>query len=222
MLPGIGTEGQLRLRNASVLLVGAGGLGAAVATYLCGAGVGRIGIADNDVVSLSNLQRQTLYTEAQIGLPKVFMAAERLKAMNSDVRVETFPEGIHAGNAESIISGFDFVMDCCDNFPTRYLIDDVCAKLGKTWVHGAISEFAGQVTVFGAAGARRYSELYPDREYLCGLPRSVRGVIGAVPGFIGCLQACEAIKLITGIGEALDGRMLTIDCLAMTTEEIYF
>ena len=222
MLPEIGTEGQRRIQDASVLLVGAGGLGAAVATYLCGAGVGRIGIADNDVVSLSNLQRQTLYTEAQIGLPKVFMAAERLKAMNSGVRVETFLDGIHAGNAEAVISGFDLVMDCCDNFPTRYLIDDVCAELGKAWVHGAISEFAGQVTVFGAAGARRYRELYPDREYLCGLPRTVRGVIGAVPGFIGCLQACEAVKLITGIGKALDGRLLTIDCLTMTTDEIFF
>lgn len=222
MLPQLGIDGQRRLLASSVLLVGVGGLGSAVATYICGAGIGRIGLADNDVVSLSNLQRQTLYTEAEIGRPKVLMAAERLRAMNSEICVETFGEGIGETNAAEIFSRYDLIVDCCDNFATRFLIDDTCSALGKPWVHGAISEFAGQVSVFNLSRGRRYRELYPDRDYLCALPRTAKGVIGAVPGFVGSLQAAEAIKILGGFGRPLEGRLLVIDCLEASVQEIEF
>ena len=222
MLPQIGAEGQQRLRNSSVLIVGLGGLGSAVATYLAGAGVGTLGLADADTVSLSNLQRQTLYTEAQIGTPKTDAARDRLAAMSSDVVLRLHPEGITPENAEEIIAGYDLVVDCCDNFPTRYLIDDVCTALGKPWVYGSIGEFHGQVSVFNHTTGRRYAELYPMRDELCALPRTTAGVIGTVPGFIGCLEASEAIKVITGAGETLEGRLFTIDMLTMHSDTFTF
>lgn len=222
MLPEIGEEGQRRISEASVLIVGLGGLGAPVATYLTGAGVGRIGLADSDTVSLSNLQRQTLYDETCLGQPKTECAARRLSAMSSEIRLELYPEGLTETNAAELVKGFDLVVDCCDNFPTRFLIDDVCAETGRPWVHGTIGEFAGQVTVFNYRNKRRYSELYPYREGLCALERTVRGVIGAVPGAVGSIQAIEALKIITGAGEPLDGRLLLLDLLNATVDVIYF
>ncbi|HIX97119.1 MAG TPA: HesA/MoeB/ThiF family protein [Candidatus Alistipes avistercoris] len=220
MLPEIGTEGQRRLAGASVLIVGLGGLGSAAAPCLTGAGVGRIGLADPDVVSESNLQRQTLYTEQDVGRPKTQAAAERLAALSSHTRFECFPEGLTAANARELAAAFDLVVDCCDNFTTRYLIDDACAACGRPWVYGSIGVFHGQVGVFNHLRGRRYADLYPDREALCRRPQAVAGVIGAVPAVIGALEASEALKLLAGFGEPLDGRLFTIDLRSLETDII--
>ena len=222
MLREIGHEGQRRLAEASVLVVGVGGLGSPAALYLTGAGVGRLGLADPDRVSESNLQRQTLYTESQIGRPKTEAARERLSALCSQTRFTCYDEGLTAENAREVIEGYDLVVDCCDNFPTRYLIDDACAACGKPWVHGSIGEFQGQVALFNGRSGRRYAELYPDREALCVRPRTTSGVLGTVPGVIGTLEASEAIKWIVGFGEPLDGRLFTLDLKTLQTEIITF
>ena len=216
MLPECGEEGQRKLLESSVLLIGAGGLGSAAATYITGAGVGRIGIADPDVVSLSNLQRQTLYSESQIGHPKTECALKRLQGLSSIPTFTLYDKGLTAENAREIVRDYDIVLDCTDNFPTRYLIDDACADEGKPWIHGAIEEFYGHLTVFNYRKGIRYSHLYPDRETLCKLPRRVMGVMGAVPGVIGALQASEAIKIIIGRDtDVLEGRLFTIDMMTM-------
>ncbi len=222
MLAEIGEEGQQLICQSSVLIVGLGGLGAPVATYLTGAGVGRLGLADSDVVSLSNLQRQTLYTESQIGMPKTDAAGHRLQAMSSDVQFELYPEGLILENAEDIVARYDLVVDCCDNFATRFLIDDVCLRLGKPWVHGSIGEFHGQVAVFNHTAGRRYAELYPDREALCNLPRKTAGVLGAVPGVVGALEASEAIKILAHFGTPTEGTLFTIDLLTLQTSLLTF
>ena len=222
MLPEFGMEGQRKLFDASVLVIGAGGLGAPVTTYLTGAGAGHIGIADADTVSISNLQRQTLYGENDVGRYKTDCAINRLSAMSAATHFTAHPEGITPENAREIIDRYDLVVDCTDNFPTRFLIDEACAFCGKPWVHGAIGEFHGQVTVFNHTKGKRYTDLYPDKDSLCALPRHISGVIGAVPGVIGSLKAAEAIKIITGIGEPLEGRLFTIDILNMHTAIIEF
>lgn len=218
LLPEIGPEGQQRLLCSAVLLVGLGGLGSAVAPALAAAGVGRIGLADPDTVGESNLQRQTLYTERQIGQPKCEAARERLAALSSHTLYDLHAEGITPENARRIIAGYDLVIDCCDNFPTRYLLDDVCVACGKPWVHGAIGAFGGMVTVFNHRRAKRYAELYPDREALCAREQTVQGVVGTVPAVVGALEASEALKILTRFGEMLDGRLFTIDLKTMQTE----
>lgn len=218
LLPEIGPEGQQRLLRSAVLLVGLGGLGSAVAPALAAAGVGRIGLADPDTVGESNLQRQTLYTERQIGQPKCEAARERLAALSSHTLYDLHAEGITPENARRIIAGYDLVIDCCDNFPTRYLLDDVCAACGKPWVHGAIGAFGGMVTVFNHRRAKRYAELYPDREALCAREQTVQGVVGTVPAVVGALEASEALKILARFGEMLDGRLFTIDLKTMQTE----
>ena len=220
MLPEIGPEGQRRFAEASVLIVGVGGLGSVVATYLTGAGVGRIGLADPDVVSVSNLQRQVLYTEAEVGLRKVEMAQRRLSAQSAATQFDLWTLGLTEENAEEIIGQYDLVVDCTDNFPVRFLIDDVTARLGKPWVHGSIGEFAGQVAVFNHLSGLRYADLYDQREQLCAQPRTVSGVVGAVPGVIGAIQASEALKLIAGYGESLDGKLFIIDLKTLHTNLI--
>ena len=218
MLPEIGTEGQRRLAEASVLIVGVGGLGSAAALYLTGAGIGRIGLADADCVAESNLQRQILYTERQIGTPKTEAARERLAALSSQTRFDCHPQGITPQNAERIVAQYDLVIDCCDNFPTRYLLDDVCAACGKPWVYGSIGAFHGQVRLFNYRSRRRFRVLYPDRETLCSMPRTTAGVLGTVPGVIGTIEASEALKVLAGFGEPLDGRLFTIDLLTLQSE----
>lgn len=207
---------------SSVLIVGLGGLGAAVATYLTGAGVGRIGLCDPDRVSLSNLQRQVLYTEQQIGMPKVEEAARRLGSQSSSTRFDLHPDGLTEENGETLAAGYDLLVDCTDNFATRYLIDDICHRLGKPWVYGSIGEFRGQVAVMNHLNGRRYADLYPDREALCALPHKTAGVIGAVPGVIGAMEASEALKLLAGFGNPLDGKLFSIDLLTLSTLIIEF
>ena len=222
MLPEIGPEGQRRLAASSVLLVGVGGLGSPAALYLTGAGVGRLGLADPDTVSESNLQRQVLYTESQIGRPKPAAARERLAALSSSTRFDLHPEGLTAENARELVAAYDLVVECCDNFATRYLLDEACAEVGRPWVYGSIGAFHGQVGLMNGRRGRRYADLYPDREALCRRPRTTTGVLGPVPGVIGALEASEAIKWIVGFGEPLDGRLLTIDLMTLQTEIIEF
>ena len=218
----VGEEGQRRLLSSSVLIIGLGGLGAAVATYLTGAGVGRIGLCDPDRVSLSNLQRQVLYTEQQIGMPKAEEAARRLGSQSSSTRFDLYPDGLTEENGETLAAGYDLLVDCTDNFATRYLIDDICHRLGKPWVYGSIGEFRGQVAVMNHLNGRRYTDLYPDRDALCALPRKTAGVIGAVPGVIGAMEASEALKLLAGFGDPLDGKLFSIDLLTLSTSIIEF
>ncbi len=210
MLPEIGEEGQRRLLEASVLIVGLGGLGSPVALYLTGAGIGRLGLCDNDVVSISNLHRQILYSENTEGKPKAHIASARLSELSSHTKFELWEEGLTPVNAQDIISRYDIIIDCTDNHKTRYLIDETCARLGKTWIHGAIGNFDGRVSTF-TPGGPRYSDLYSDIEVLIDAPKSAGGVIGPLPGIVGCIEATEAIKLICGFGETLSGKILTVD-----------
>lgn len=211
ILPQVGVEGQRRLAGSAALIVGLGGLGCPVGLYLAGAGVGRIGLCDSDAVSLHNLQRQTLYSEEQVGRPKTDAARERLSGVNSEVAFELYPEGLTAENAEEIIRGYDVVVDCCDNFATRYLIADVCRELGKPWVHGTIGQFHGQVATFMPGAPTGYADLYPDREEMAARPAASGGVLGAVPGVIGAIEAAEALKVLLGMEGTLAGRLLTVD-----------
>lgn len=217
MLAEIGEEGQKRIAASSVLIIGLGGLGAPVATYLTGAGVGRIGLCDPDTVSESNLQRQVLYTALQLGRPKAECACERLRDMSPHTRFDIHACGFTQKNAMEMAADYDIVVDCCDNFATRYLIDDVCATLCKTWIYGSIGEFRGQVAVMNGNARRRYIHLYPEREALCSRPARINGVLGPVPGVVGAMEASEALKVITGVGEPLDGRLFTIDLLSLQT-----
>lgn len=214
MLPEIGDEGQRRLSQSSVLIIGLGGLGSPVALYLAAAGIGSLGLTDLDTVSLSNLQRQILYDSSQVDRPKVDCARERLTSMAApDCSVSTYPGGFTPENAIGLISEYDVVVDCTDNFASRILIDKTCAVLGKPWVYGSIDGFIGQVTVFGHTNGKRYVDLYPDAPRLASQPGRVIGTIGPLPGIVGSLQAAEAMKIITGIGDTLDGRLLVIDIL---------
>lgn len=223
-LPEVGLDGQKRLQAARVLMVGAGGLGSPAAFYLAAAGVGTLRIADDDVVDLSNLQRQILHTDSRIGMPKVDSAAIALSALNPRTTIEAINERITAANVERILDGMDVVIDGGDNFPVRYLLNDACVKLGKPLVYGAVHRFEGQVSVFDAGRQRGeapcYRCLFPEPPPPEAAPNcSEAGVLGVLPGVIGMLQATEAIKLILGIGESLLGRLLQFDALAMRFRE---
>ena len=215
MLQEIGEEGQRKLGDASVLIVGLGGLGSPVALYLTAAGIGRIGLCDKDNVSISNLQRQILYSEATEGMPKSGCAHKRLSELSSATVFDLWDDGLNQSNASDIISDYDIVVDCTDNHASRYLIDDICHDLGKIWIYGAIEGFEGRVSTF-CNGGLRYSELFPERETLSGLPSAAGGVIGTLPGIIGSLQATETIKMICGFGETLVGKLLLFNLKNLT------
>lgn len=211
MLADIGEKGQLLLKKAKVLIVGVGGLGSPIATYLTGAGVGTIGLIDDDCVSLSNLQRQVLYDESEVGLKKVLQAKKRLISQNSEIKINTYPFKLTKENAESIISQYDIIADGCDNFETRYLINDTCVKLNKIYVYGAIRAFDGQVSVFNYKGGKNYRDLCPNEKELLTMTPPTKGVIGVTPGIVGTLEANEIIKIICDFGEILKNKLLLID-----------
>lgn len=215
MLPEIGVEGQEKLSKASVLIVGLGGLGSPVALYLAAAGIGRIGLCDSDVVSRSNLQRQILYSEKEEGSAKAVSAHKRLSELSSTTLYDIWEYGLNPQNAEDVISRYDLVVDCTDNHSARYLIDDTCLKLKKTWIHGAIEGFEGRIATFGIDGLR-YSELFPERETLSTSHIATGGVIGSLPGIIGSIQTAEAIKLICGFGKTLVGKLLIFNLKEIT------
>ena len=217
MLPEIGEEGQRKLSVAKVLIVGVGGLGSPISLYLAGAGVGTIGLVDDDVVSISNLQRQILYTETEVGIKKAVCAKERLRQLNQDIQLNAYPTRLTKENAEEIISHYDIVVDGCDNFATRYIINDVCVKLRKVYVYGAICGFEGQVSVFNHNNSVNYRNLYPDEEEMMKMPPPFKGVIGVTPAIIGSVEATETIKIICGFGEVLSGKLWTIDLRTLQT-----
>lgn len=224
LLPEIGIEGQLKLKNAKVLVIGAGGLGCPVLLYLMSAGVGNIGIVDDDVVSLSNLQRQVLYTTDTVGKPKAEVAREKLLAVNPEVQITTYPLRFSLKNAPDLLKGYDLVMDCTDNLYTRYAINDTCIRADKPFIYGSIHRFEGQVALFnwtdksGNKGPS-YRCLFPEPATEAPNCSEV-GVIGVLPGIIGTYQAMEAIKVITGIGQPLSGKLLLIDTLYNTQRVI--
>lgn len=221
LLDGIGERGQRLLAAASVLVVGAGGLGVPAATYLAAAGTGRIGLCDGDTVGITNLNRQVLYTEADLGHPKTECAVRRLGKLSPATVIEPYPVRLCAENAGEIIGRYDLVLDCCDNFATRYLLDEVCAWLGKPWVYGAIGGYTGQIALMNGARHRRYTDLFPEAPQQSA-PRGPEPVIGFVPGVTGTLQAAEAIKHITGCADTLDGRLFYIDLRTMQSSIIDF
>ncbi len=221
MLPEVGLEGQVKLKSASVLLVGAGGLGSPLALYLAAAGIGRIGIVDFDVVDESNLQRQVLHSTPYVGRPKLDSAKDRIHSLNPHVEVELFGTRLTSGNALGILGAYDVVADGTDNFPTRYLVNDACVLLRKPNVYGSIFRFEGQVSVFSAPGGPCYRCLYADPPPPGLVPSCAEGgVLGVLPGIVGTIQAAETVKLILGIGEPLVGRLLLIDALTMKTREL--
>ncbi len=226
ILPDFGTEGQDKLKAASVLVIGAGGLGAPNLLYLAAAGIGRIGIIDFDEVSLSNLHRQVLFNENEVGKNKAQTAKERLELLNPEVKFEVFEKPITSLNAMEIIANYDLVVDGSDNLPTRYLVNDACCFLGKPLVYGAIFRFEGQVSVFnhmdneGKRGPN-YRDLFPTPPPPDMVPScSEGGVLGVLPGIIGAMQANEAIKIITGIGSTLSGKLFLYDAQDVSTRTL--
>ncbi len=219
ILPEVGGEGQSRLLESRVFMIGAGGLGSPVALYLAAAGVGTIGIADADEVDLSNLQRQIIHNQERIGMPKVESAREAMQALNPDVRVVTYPERITEDNVRDIIRDYDLVVDGCDNFPTRFLVNDACFFERKTLVSGAMFRFEGQVTTFKPHAHREgpcYRCLYPEPPPAGLVPScSEAGILGALAGAVGTIQAIEVIKELLGIGDSLSGYLMTFDALRM-------
>jgi molybdopterin/thiamine biosynthesis adenylyltransferase len=217
ILPHIGAAGQRKLLDARVLCIGAGGLGSPVAMYLAAAGVGTLGIVDFDVVELTNLQRQLLHDTDDVGRPKVDSAAERLAGINPGVEVVKHQVMLSSANALELLSGYDVVVDGSDNFPVRYLVNDATQMLGLPLVHGSIFQFDGQASVFlPGPETPCYRCLFPEPPPPGTVPSCAEGgVFGVLPGIIGSIQAVEAIKLITGIGEPLAGRLLLFDALAM-------
>ncbi len=224
-VPEVGEAGQLKLLSSRVLLIGAGGLGSPAAFYLAAAGVGTLGIVDDDIVDRSNLQRQILHTDERVGTAKVESARATLVALNPAIRVDTYEERLTAANVERLFSGYDLVIDGSDNFATRYLVNDACVKLGLPNVHGSIFRFEGQLSVFWPADpARRgpcYRCLFPEPPPADLAPSCAEaGVLGVLPGVIGTLEAIEAIKLLLGIGEPLVGRLVLYDALAQRFNEV--
>ena len=213
----VGPDGQRRLKNAAVLLVGAGGLGAPAALYLAAAGVGRLGLVDDDTVDVTNLQRQVMFSTADAGRPKTEAARERLIALNPQVDVIAHDTRFSAKNALDLVRDYDLVIDGSDNFAAKYAINDACILSGKPDVYGSVLRFEGQAAVFGAPGGPCYRCLYPEPPPPDSVPSCAdAGVLGVLPGIVGTVQATEAVKLILGRGETLSGRLLLLDALAMT------
>ncbi|GAB2537494.1 ThiF family adenylyltransferase [Rufibacter soli] len=213
-LPGFGPEAQKKLQESRVLVVGAGGLGVPVLQYLAGMGVGVLGLVDGDTISLSNLHRQVLYAESEVGHLKVEVAARKLRQLNSSIQILPYPEALSPANALDIIQSYDLVIDATDSFEARYLINDACVILHKPFVYGALHQFEGQVSVFNLNGGPTYRCLYPTPPSGQEIPDcNTGGVLGVVPGLIGAQQALEAVKVITSTGSSLSGYLLLLDFL---------
>ena len=223
LIPEVGLAGQERLAAARVLVIGAGGLGSPVLQYLAAAGVGRIGVVDDDVVDETNLQRQTIFTTRDIGNGKAMVAAAHLRALNPHVAIDAIPRRFETNNARDLVRLYDVVVDCTDRFSTRYLINDACILEGKPDVYASIFRFDGQVSVFGAAGGPCYRCLYPDAPPPGSVPTCAEGgVLGVLAGLVGTWQANEVLKLLLRIGEPLVGRLLLIESLGARTREVRF
>jgi adenylyltransferase/sulfurtransferase len=221
IMPEVGMDGQLKIKQAKVLCVGTGGLGAPLGLYLAAAGVGRIGLVDFDLVDSTNLQRQVLFGSSDVGKPKILAAANRLRDLNPDIQIDTFETELTSANALEIFKDYDIIVDGTDNFPTRYLVNDACVLLGKPNVYGSIFRFDGQITVFGYPGGPCYRCLYPEPPPPGLVPSCAEGgVLGVLPGIVGTIQACETLKLILGKGDALIGRLLLFDALGMKFREL--
>jgi len=221
IMPEVGMDGQLKLKAASVLCIGAGGLGSPVALYLAAAGVGRLGIVDFDVVDFSNLQRQIIHGTLDVGRLKLDSARDRLTAINPEVRIETHEMALSSENALELLAGYDIIVDGTDNFPTRYLVNDACVILGKPNVYGSIFRFEGQAAVFATTDGPCYRCLYPEPPPPGLVPSCAEGgVLGILPGVVGTIQATEAVKLIIGVGEPLINRFLIYDALRMRFREL--
>ena len=214
MIPEIGEEGQQKIRKAKVLLIGAGGLGSPIATYLTGAGIGKLGIVDDDVVDVTNLHRQVLYSEEQTGLKKAECAKQRLRQLNSEVEIEAYPYRLTAGNAEKMIQDYDIVVDGMDNFATRYIVSDVCQRLHKPFVYGAIRAMEGQVSVL-CKGERNYRSLFPDEQEMLRMPHPGKAVLPTTPAVVGSVEACQVLLLAAGFGSPLIDKLWTIDLATM-------
>src|SRR5919202_249580 len=221
ILPQVGLEGQKRLKAASVLCIGSGGLGSPLLLYLAAAGVGRLGLVDFDVVDSSNLQRQVIHGTSWVGKPKIESAKNRILEINPYCQIDLYEELLCAENALEIMKPYDIVVDGTDNFPTRYLVNDACVLLGKPNVYGSIFGFEGQATVFNYEGGPNYRDLYPEPPPPGMVPSCAEGgVLGVLCGVVGSIQATEAIKIILGAGELLVGRLLLYDALAMRFREL--
>jgi sulfur-carrier protein adenylyltransferase/sulfurtransferase len=221
IMPEVGMEGQLKLKNAKVLLIGTGGLGAPLGLYLAAAGVGRLGLVDFDVVDFTNLQRQVTFGSSDVGKSKTEAARARLSNLNPDIEIESYETKLTSENALELFKDFDIIADGTDNFPTRYLVNDACILLGKPNVYGSIFRFEGQVTVFGMPDGPCYRCLYPEPPPPGLVPSCAEGgVLGVLPGIVGSVQAMETIKLILGRGENLIGRLLLFDALGMKFREL--
>jgi sulfur-carrier protein adenylyltransferase/sulfurtransferase len=221
IMPEVGMDGQLKLKQAKVLCIGTGGLGAPLGLYLAAAGVGRIGLVDFDTVDFTNLQRQVLFGTSDVGRPKIAAAADHLRNLNPEIQIDTFETHLTSENALDILKDYDIVVDGTDNFPTRYLVNDACVILGKPNVYGSIFRFEGQITIFGAPGGPCYRCLYPEPPPPGLVPSCAEGgVLGVLPGIVGTIQAAETLKLIIGKGQSLAGRLLLFDALAMKFREL--
>jgi molybdopterin/thiamine biosynthesis adenylyltransferase/rhodanese-related sulfurtransferase len=221
IMPEVGMEGQLRLKQAKVLCIGTGGLGAPLGLYLAAAGVGRLGLVDFDSVDFTNLQRQVLFGTTDVGRPKIQAAADHLRNLNPEIQIDTFETRLTSENALELFKDYDLIVDGTDNFPTRYLVNDACILLGKPNVYGSIFRFEGQITVFGAPGGPCYRCLYPEPPPPGLVPSCAEGgVLGVLPGIVGTIQAAETLKLIIGKGDPLIGRLLLFDALGMKFREL--
>ena len=223
ILPQVGELGQKKIKSSSVLVVGAGGLGSPVLLYLAAAGIGKIGIIDDDIVDLTNLQRQIIHSTSSVGELKVESARRRINQINPEIKIEIFNERLNIENAEKIIHKFDIVVDGTDNFATRYTISDCCEILDKPWVFGSIHRFEGQVSVFNLNGSPNYRDLFPKAPPPELAPNCAEaGVLGVLPGIIGSFQANEVLKIILGMDGTLDSELLLIDTVSMNIRKLRY
>ncbi len=222
LLPEIGNEGQEKIKKAKIIVIGAGGLGCPILQYLAASGVGTIGIVDFDVIELSNLHRQILYRENQIGSPKATISLELLKELNPNLNYKVFNEKITITNCEPILSNFDIIIDGCDNFTTRYLVNDTCVKLGKPLIYGSILKFEGQIAVFNHKGSKSLRDLFPEPPNLEDVPNcSLNGVLGTLPGIIGTMMAHETLKVITDL-PCLTNELIVLNTLEWQFRKLCF